>query len=378
MAGLFDPLRAGDMTLANRILMAPMTRGRASATGVPTRSMIEYYARRADSGLMVSEAVAISPMGRGWCNAPSIYTDEQVAAWRDITAVVKERGGRIVAQLWYVGRVSHPEFLEGRIPLAPSAIQPKQDSHTPTGKKSCVLPREMSIEDIQRTVEEYASAASRAMEAGFDGVQIHAASGYLPDQFLRDGSNRREDAYGGSACNRCRFLHEVVAATSNSVGAKRVSVRLSPRNPYNDMQDSDAPATFEAAARMLAKFDLAFLEVVEALPGHFMAGEGEPVVPVIRAAFPGVLVVNGGYTMALADHVIRTGAVDAVSFGIPFLSNPDLVERFRTDAPLNAPDFETFYTPGEPGYLDYPTLQETSGKAIGEYRTLSLDEAKRH
>jgi N-ethylmaleimide reductase len=375
---LFDPLKAGNLHMPNRILMAPMTRGRARMDGVPNTNMIEYYARRADSGLIVTEATAVSPMGRGWCHAPSIYTDEQVRAWRNVTAAVRRRGGRIFAQLWYVGRVSHPDFLDGKTPLSPSAIRPNQESHTPLGKKSCVTPREMTLDDIRLTIQEYASAALRAVEAGFDGVQIHAANGYLPDQFLRDGSNRRSDAYGGSAKHRVRFLYETVDAIAAAIGAHRVAVRLSPRNAYNDMYDSEPLETFVVAAEALADFELAFLEVMEALPGHFMAGEGEPVLPAMRAAFPGVIVVNGGYTKSLAEAAIASGAVDAVAFGIPFLSNPDLVDRFRLDASLNAPDFNTFYTYGEPGYLDYPTLQESGGRPIGEYRTLSLSEAKRH
>jgi N-ethylmaleimide reductase len=377
-ADLFAPIAVGHLRLQNRIFMAPMTRGRARYDGVPISSMVEYYSRRAAAGLILTEAVAVSPMARGWCNAPSIYTNEQVEAWREVTRGVSRSGGRIFAQLWYVGRVSHPDFLDGRTPLAPSAIRPDQELHTPLGKKPCVRPREMDIDDIRQAVQEYATAGRRAIEAGFDGVQIHAANGYLPDQFLRDGSNRRVDAYGGSAKNRARFLCETIEAIADGIGMGRVAVRLSPRNAYNDMQDRDPMTTFATVAEALADFDLAFLEVVEPLPGHFMAADGEPVLPAMRMAFPGVVVVNGGYTRALGDEAIAANSTDAVSFGVPFLSNPDFVERVRTNAPLNAPDFNTFYTPGEPGYLDYPTLEESGGKALGEYRILSLDEAKRH
>lgn len=376
--GLFDPLKMGSLALPNRMLMAPMTRGRARADGVPNPNMIEYYEQRSDAGLIVTEATCISPMGRGWCNAPSIYTQSQQDTWKLVTAAVKRRGGRIQCQLWHLGRVSHPDFLEGRIPLAPSAIRPNQESHTYQGKKPCVTPQEMSIAEIQSTIHDYALAATRAIAAGFNGVQIHAASGYLPDQFLRSGTNSRSDEYGGTARNRSRFLHDIVAACCRAIGEERISVRMSPRNPYNDMFDSDPIRTFETAAGELARFKLAFVEVVEAIPGHFMAGEGEPVLPAIRAAYPGVVVVNGGYTRALADQAIGSGLVDAVSFGIPFLSNPDAVERLRNNSPLNAPEYSTFYSTGEPGYLDYPTLRETGGAAKGEYRALSLDEAKRH
>jgi N-ethylmaleimide reductase len=236
----------------------------------------------------------------------------------------------------------------------------------------------MQLDDIRQAINEYSVAAARAIEAGFDGIQIHAASGYLPDQFLRSGSNERQDLYGGSARNRARFLQEIVAATAQTIGEERVSVRLSTGNPYNDMFDSQPAVTFGTAARVLADFRLSYLEVVEPIPGHFMAGTGEPVLPAMRAAFPGIMVVNGGYTRELADRAISSGAVDAVAFGIPFLCNPDAVSRFRDNSPLNAPDPSTFYTPGEPGYLDYPTLQQAGGVAKGDYRVLSLDEAKKH
>ena len=378
MPGLFDPLRVGAITLPNRILMAPMTRGRAQADGTPTPPMVEYYARRAEAGLLITEATATSPAGRGWCNAPSLYATPHVAAWRAVTAAVHGRGGRIFAQLWFVGRVSHPDFLEGDTPLAPSAIRPEQAAHTPTGTKPCVTPREMTLDDIRSAVDDYASGARNAIAAGFDGVEVHAANGYLPDQFLRDGSNRRQDAYGGSIAHRVRFLAEVVEAIGGAIGRERVGVRLSPYNAYNDMRDSDPVATFESAARMLSGARIAFLEIMEGLPGHFLHVPGEPILPRVRAAYEGVLVANGGYDGVTAARAIAAGAVDAVAFGIPFLSNPDFVERLRIGAPLNAPDPATFYSAGEPGYLDYPTLAEAGGRAVGDYRELSLDEAKRH
>lgn len=375
MSRLFTPLRVGASLAKNRIFMAPMTRGRATWDGVPTPSMVQYYAERSTAGLIVSEAMCVSPDARGWNQAPSIYTDAQVEGWRTVTSAVHKRGGCIYAQLWFLGRVSHPDFLDGALPQAPSAFPVDQHVHTRSGKKDCVTPREMELNDITAAIGAFGAASRRAREAGFDGVQVHAASGYLPDQFLRDFTNRRQDAYGGSLDKRLRFLREATESCCEAIGADRVSVRLSPRNRYNDIDDSAPETTFTAAAKMLSSFGLSFLDIMEPLPGHFVHVPGEPIWPMMRAVYEGVLTVNGGYNLALAEAALEQGA-DAVAFGIPFICNPDLVDRFRAGARLSAPDPDTFYAGGDRGYIDYPTLSEAP--STEEYAGLSLDQARRH
>ena len=357
MTTLFDPLRLGDYHISSRVMMAPLTRGRAEAGAVPGPIMADYYAARADAGLLISEATAISPQGYGWVNAPGIWNEAQVKGWRHVTRAVHHRNGRIFLQLWHMGRVSHPDFQDGALPVGPSAVVAKGEAHTPLGKKPYVTPHALSIDEIAATVKDYADAARRAIDAGFDGVEIHGANGYLIDQFIRDGSNQRSDAYGGSVDNRLRFLCEVTKAVVDAIGAGRVGVRLSPVGAFNDMHDSHPVTTFCRAAELLNPFNLAYLHTMEALPGHMMAGEGERVTPHIRKIYKGVLVTNGGYDMARANAAIAAGEADAIAFGVPFIANPDLVARFRRNAPLNPPDFSTFYTPGAKGYTDYPLLQ---------------------
>lgn len=377
MPDLFTPVSCGRLTLPNRILMAPMTRGRAAPDGQPSSEMAKYYAARAAAGLIISEGVCIAPMARGWSGAPSLYSDAHVAGWRGVTDAVHASGGRIFAQLWHLGRVSHPVFLDGAAPWAPSAIRPAHHVHAPSGAVfDCVEPLAMSQAQIDETVAAYGTAAGRAIAAGFDGVQLHAANGYLIDQFLRTSANQRRDGYGGSAQARCRFLLEATAACCATIGADRVSVRLSPRNPYNDISDARPEETFIVAARLLAPLALAFLEVVEGLPGHFLHVPAEPLLPAIGQAFGGMVVANGGYDRISAQQVLDGGIAAAVSFGIPFLANPDLVARYRQGAPLNPPVPATFYTPGEPGYLSYPTLQQAAPS--GDYRPISLADAARH
>lgn len=378
MTQLFNAIKVGDLALKNRIFMAPMTRGRASPDGTPTDPMTTYYALRADAGLVLTEGVCVSPRALGWSGAPGIYSDLHVSAWRAVTDAVHARGGHIFAQLWFLGRVSHPVFLNGAIPWGPSAVRPQQHVHAADGTRlPCVTPVEMTREDIVQAVDDFAEAARHARVAGFDGVQIHAANGYLIDQFLRDGSNHRQDVYGGSIERRLRFLLEVVEACSEAVGNRRVAVRLSPLNAYNDMSDSDPASLFAAAAAALNGFDLAFLEVVEGLPGHFLFASGGPLLPNLREIYNGVLVANAGYQFDSATQVVARGTADAVAFGVPFISNPDLVARWREGLPLSAADPGTFYTPGEPGYLDYPTHEEQP--ATGDtYQGLSLDEARKH
>jgi N-ethylmaleimide reductase len=353
---LFSPVRLGALTLPNRLVMAPMTRGRATADGVPTPRMATYYAARAAAGLLVTEATAIAAHGRGWLNAPGIHDDAMVAAWRPVTSAVHGNGGRIFLQLWHMGRVSHPDFLGGELPVGPSAIAAQGESHTPNGKQPYVTPRALTIPEIARIVGDYANAARRARAAGFDGVEIHGANGYLVDQFLRDGSNRRDDAYGGSVANRTRFLLEVVRSVAAAWSADRVGVRLSPTGNYNDMSDSDPAATFGHAARALDGLGLAYVHVTEALPGSPMHVPLPPVAPLLRQAYRGTLILNGGYDAKTADAAIGEGKADLVAFGLPFLANPDFVKRARTGAAQNQPDWATLYTSGDKGYSDYPAL----------------------
>jgi len=354
---LFEPYPLKTLTLPNRMVMAPLTRGRAEADGTPNDLMARYYRQRAEAGLIVSEATAISRGGVGWLGAPGIYTDAHVAGWRKVTEAVHEAGGRIFLQLWHMGRASHPDFLDGELPVAPSAVAADEWSHTPLGKKRYVVPRALELDEIPGIVNDYAAAAERARDAGFDGVEIHGANGYLIDQFLRDGSNRRTDAYGGSVANRARFLLEVTEAVCGAWSPDRVGVRLSPTGGYNDMHDSDPPATFIYAADALSRFNLAYLHLMEALPGHPLAGTHERISPMLRTIYRGTLIINGGFDAQLAAAALARGEADLVAFGMLFLANPDLVRRFREGAPLNTPDYATLYTPGPQGYVDYPTLE---------------------
>ena len=353
---LFSAVRVGALTLPNRFVMAPMTRGRATADGVPTPRMAGYYGSRAAAGLLVTEATAVAAEGRGWLNAPGIHSDAQRAAWRPVTSAVHAAGGRIFLQLWFMGRVSHPDFLGGAQPVGPSPIVAKGESHTPAGKKPYVVPRELSKPEIARIVQHYGNAARAARAAGFDGVEIHAANGYLPDQFLRDCSNQRTDEYGGSPANRARFLLEVTQAVAAAWTPGRVGVRISPTGNYNDMQDSNPEATFTHVARALNDLDLAYLHVSEPLPGSPMHVPLPPVTPAIRKVWRGTLIVNGGYDAAKAEQALADGATDLVAFGVPFLANPDFVRRVRKGAAMNAPDWATLYTSGDQGYSDYPVL----------------------
>lgn len=355
MKTLFDPITIGKFNLPNRIIMAPMTRGRADPGYIPNSLMADYYALRANAGLIITEATAISPQGYGWLNAPGIWSDAQIAGWKLVTDAVHAKGGRIFMQLWHTGRVSHPDFLNGELPVAPSAIAANGETHTPLGKKPYVTPRALEIADIKNIINDYVQATKNALTAGFDGIELHGANGYLIDQFIRDGSNQRTDEYGGTTENRLRFLNEVTSAVINVIGADKVGVRLSPRGEYNDMHDSDPITTFTSAAKMLSDLKIAYLHTMEALPGHMMASSGERVTPHIRKVFKDVLITNGGYNLDLAEKALATMEADAIAFGIPFLANPDLVERFKHKTSLNAPDFNTLYTPGAKGYLDYAT-----------------------
>ncbi len=348
---LLSPITVGPLSLPNRVLMAPMTRSRADAVGNPTSIMAEYYEQRAGAGLIISEGVVISPQGKGYPNTPGIFTDEQEAEWTKIVDTVHAAGGRIFAQLWHVGRVSHPSLQPGgALPVAPSAVAPTGQLYAAEGMKSFVAPRALETGEIAGIVEHFRQAAARAKRAGFDGVELHGANGYLIDQFLRDGTNKRTDQYGGSLENRTRFLLEVVEAVSSVYGAERVGVRLSPLGSSQGIHDSAPETTFQYAAAALRAFDLAYLHVIETRSEAFDWRA-------LRSAFGGPYVANGGYDLDSATAAIIDGNADLISFGVPFIANPDLVERFRVGAELNAGDRATYYSGGARGYTDYPTLE---------------------
>jgi N-ethylmaleimide reductase len=352
---LFAPFQLGPLVLPNRIVMAPMTRNRAGAVRVPTALNAEYYRQRASAGLIVTEASQVSPQGVGYPGTPGIHTDAQVEGWRRVADAVHRAGGRIFLQLWHVGRISHPSLQpDGALPVAPSAIAARGQAFTASGLQPFVVPRALETDEIAGVVAQFEDGARRALAAGFDGVELHGANGYLIDQFLRDGANRRTDRYGGSALNRARFLLEVTEAVAGVWGAERVGVRLSPWNEFNDMRDSDPRATFGYAARALAPLELAYLHLVEPV-GGVPAGEA-PLAPELKAVFRGPLMVNGGYTRAFAEAALARGDADLVSFAASFLANPDLPTRLAQNAPLNAPDPATFYGGDHRGYTDYPAL----------------------
>ena len=351
---IFSPINLGRLQLPNRIVMAPLTRNRAGAGDVPLPMHATYYRQRATAGLIITEASPISPQGVGYPGTPGIYSEAQIAGWQVVTQAVRAAGGHIFQQLWHVGRISHPELQPGgAVPVAPSAIRPAGEAVTLTGMQPFVTPRALEQDEIQATVVQYATAARNALQAGFVGVEVHAANGYLIDQFLRDGSNRRTDEYGGSPENRSRFLREVLQAVCEAVGADRVGVRISPENAFNDMRDSQAQETFLYVAELLSGFGLAYLHVVE---GDMVSGEKNLDYGRIRTAFKGVYMANCRYDLARAQQAIAADAADMVSFGALYIANPDLVERFRRGTALNTPDPETFYGGDEHGYIDYPFL----------------------
>jgi N-ethylmaleimide reductase len=358
--GLFTPVKVGDVTLSNRVVMAPMTRNRAGAGNAPTALMVEYYRQRAGAGLILTEGVQIVPEGQGYPHTPGIHSPEQVAGWHLITTAVHAQGGKIGLQLWHVGRISHTSLQPGgQLPVAPSAIAAAGMVYTSEGMKPFETPRALETGEIPRLVQAYAAAATRSIEAGFDFVEIHAANGYLIDQFLRDGTNTRTDQYGGSLENRLRFLLEVAGAVAQAVGAGRVGVRLSPLSGFNDMKDSNPEATFVAAAAALKPIGLAYLHIIEPVgPGWRSAPAADDrLTPKLHRAFGGRVIANGGYTLETAESVLATGEADLVSFGVPFLANPDLVARLKTGAALNVPDVPSFYGGDAKGYTDYPVLE---------------------
>ena len=349
MPSLLDPIQIGEITLPNRVIMSPLTRLRGTSDYLPTELMIEYYTQRASAGLIISEGIPVVPQGIGYANVPGIWSPKQTETWKPVTESVHRAGGRIFAQLWHVGRISDPRFLEGQLPVAPSAIRPAGHVSLVRPITEYVTPRELQLSEIPGIIEGFRNGARNARIAGFDGVEIHGANGYLIDQFLQDGSNHRTDEYGGTIENRARLMLEVTDAAISVWGAKRVGMHLAPRGDTHDMLDSNPPATFGYVARELGKRGLAFL-----LAREYFAPDR--LGPKLKKEFGGVYIANEKYTHALADQVIHDGEADAVAFGQLFIANSDLPVRFAMDASLNTPDFSTFFTAGPHGYTDYPAL----------------------
>lgn len=349
---LFEPYQLGPLHLSNRIVMAPMTRSRALEGNVPNPLAETYYRQRASAGLIISEASQVSPQGVGYIRTPGIHSPEQIAAWRKVTAAVAREGGKIFLQLWHVGRISHPDFHDGALPVAPSAVTPEGEVFTAQGPKTMVTPRALDASELPGIVEQFRKAAENAKAAGFDGVEIHGANGYLLDQFTRDGANQRTDDYGGLIENRVRFPLDATRAVIDVWGKERVGYRVSPTGPYNSMADSDPRATFLHLTQRLSELGIGYLHVTEPVNAQ------DRVTPHLRKAFKGTFIVNGGYDEASGNAAIASGEADLVAYGVPFLANPDLPYRFGKKAKLNAPDQATFYTGEDKGYTDYPALVE--------------------
>lgn len=351
---LFTPLQAGSTTLPNRILLAPLTRTRADAGHMPNDLMVEYYSQRASGGLLITECTMVAPNTSAFINDPGIYNEAQIAAWKKVTQAVHAKGGRIFMQIWHAGRAAHPDINGGVATVSSSATAIEGEIHTPNGKVPHAVPHALTEAEIPAIVAAYAQGAKNAIAAGFDGVEVHGANGYLIDQFLRDTPNQRTDGYGGTLEKRARFLFEVLDAVTAAIGADKVGLRLSPLNSYNSMKDSDPVAWITYLADKLNAYKLAYLHVMRA---DFYGAQKADVMTPAREKYKGVLVGNMGYTPDEAEAAIAAGKLDAVAFGTAFLANPDLPARIKAKAPLNAPDANTFYTPGAKGYTDYPTLE---------------------
>lgn len=358
---LFDSIEMGELTLSNRVFMAPLTRNRSEADGTPKTMAQTYYHQRSSAGLIFTEATQISDMAKGYLDTPGIYENSHVLGWKKITEAVHAGGGQIFCQLWHVGRISHTSLLpDGKSPVAPSAIRADTQTFTGEGQQDCSEPVALDKNGIEQTLKDYAHAALCAKNAGFDGVEIHSANGYLLDQFLQDGTNKREDEYGGSIENRTRLLREVLEAVMGVWPAARIGVRLSPLGHANDIQDSDKEKTFSFIYKMLSDFKLAYLHVVEQFPGSDLDGKDEKLIKNLRKKFDGFYISNGDYDAERAVHAIESGHANAVTFGRPFIANPDLPERLRLGAELNEPNPDTFYGGDETGYTDYPFLDENT------------------
>ncbi|MGF7039801.1 N-ethylmaleimide reductase [Mucilaginibacter lappiensis] len=359
---IFEPYNLNGLALSNRMVMAPMTRSRSANPGnVPTELTALYYQQRASAGLIITEGTYVSRDAVGYLNVPGIYTEEQVEGWQLVTNAVHQQGGKIFAQLWHVGRLSHPDLLDGELPLGPSALNPLAQAFTPEGFKDTVDAREMTLEEIQKTINDFKQAAINAVYAGFDGVELHAANGYLLHQFFNLYSNKRQDQYGGTIKNRARILFDILNELSAVIDIRRVGVRLNPslHGIQGMMLDEESMAVHDYIVAKLNEYDLAYLHLTEPftdVSGNLWAIE--EVAKRYRPIYDGTIIINRGFNKATASQVLNDGDADLVAFGVPFIANPDLVERFKTGAPLSQPDPSTFYTPGEKGYTDYPTLAQ--------------------
>lgn len=353
MSSLLKPLTVGRFELANRVLMAPLTRCRSDEKHMPNSLMAQYYAQRASAGLIVTECTMIEPNLSAFATEPGIYSAEQIQAWKETTEAVHAKGGKIFMQIWHAGRAAHPAYNHGNIPVAPSAIAIDGSVYTAEGKTPYVQPQALTTDQIKSIVANFAQAAKNAIEAGFDGVEVHGANGYLIDEFLRSSANTRTDNYGGSLENRARFLLEVLTAVTQAIGSDRVGLRSSPLNSYNSMVDEDPLELTRYLAEQLNTFNLAYWHLMRADFGQQQHGD---VVTIARANYKGVLISNMGYNPEEAENAVANGLVDAVAFGTGFLANPDLPARIEAKASLNAPDVNTFYAGGAKGYIDYPTL----------------------
>ena len=354
---LFTPYRLDDLELKNRMVLSPMTRSRALDGNVPNPLAATYYAQRASAGLIITEATQVSPQGVGYIRTPGMHTPAQVAGWRKITDAVHKGGGRIFAQLWHVGRVSHPDFHGGALPVAPSALPVEGEAFTHNGKVKIVTPRALEPHELPGIVAQFRAAAGNARAAGFDGIELHGAHGYLLDQFLRDGANRRTDAYGGSVANRAKFPLEVTDAVISVWGPERVGYKLSPHFAGYSMSDSNPVETFSHLVKELGRRKVGYIHIGEAIAGPMAAPAGTVrVTPILRSIFGGAVMVNGGYDARSANAAIARGEADLVAFGVPFLANPDLPARYRINGQLNAADPATFYAGEDKGYIDYPAL----------------------
>ncbi|MEO1761875.1 MAG: alkene reductase [Cyanobacteria bacterium J06629_18] len=357
---LFTPIQIGTNNLPNRVIMAPLTRMRADENNAPTQMNANYYAQRASAGLIISEATQVSLQARGYARSPGIHSQKQIDGWKLVTQAVHAAGGRIFLQLWHAGRTSHPALQpNGALPVAPSPIAAEGHAYTPDGRPDMVTPRALETDEIPGVVEQFHQGAKNALTAGFDGVEIHGANGYLIDEFIEDGSNKRSDYYGGSIANRTRFLLEIVEAVTDVWGREKVGVRLSPSGENYSMSDSDRTATFSYAVNALNSFDLAYFHLME--PNQWGSQTGLDA-KFFRPIFKGRLMVNGDYNRERGNEILASGNADLVSFGRTFLANPDLPKRLALNAPLNEPDSSTFYDGDEKGYTDYPTLEELQVK----------------
>ena len=360
---LLRSVSLGKLTLKNRIAMAPLTRRRATDDHVPTEIMATYYGQRASAGIIIAEATNISRQGTGYMNTPGIYTPEQIEAWKPVTAAVHEKGGRIFLQIWHTGRVSHPLLQEdGKLPVSASALKAEGKQKTPQGHKEMVVPRALETEEIPGIIKDFENAAQNAIKAGFDGVEIHGANGYLIDQFLHDGSNIRTDKYGGSIENRSRFLFEVVEAVSKAIGPEKTGIRLSPSGIFKDMVDSNPVELYEYVISNLNPYNLAYLHILEPMvalePANKYKKYLQEVTPHFRKFYKGILITNCGFDFESGNKIIENDHADMVAFGKLYISNPDLVERFEKGASLNLWDTDTFYTNEPEGYIDYPFMGE--------------------